>query len=383
MTQTLLRGRAVMARAAVCAGLMALLPAGQAQDKPVDAKAADKAAAARSSGKALKPALTVTTIAPQRADIAVTVQATGSIAAWQEAIVGAESGGLRLAEVRVNVGDAVQRGQVLATFVAESVEADLAQARAALAEAEATFSDARANAVRAREVEGSGALSQQQVAQLLTAEKTAEARLMAQRAQVAAQELRLKHATVLAPDEGSISARNATVGAVVPQGQELFRLIRGDRLEWRAEVTSAEIARIRPGQAVSVTAASGAVMSGRVRVIAPTVDAQTRNALVYVDLPANAYRSGAFKAGMFARGEFVTGSGAALTLPLQALSLRDGFSYVFTVGADNRVTQVKVQVGRRAGERVEVIGTLKGDERVVAAGAAFLGDGDLVRVIAK
>ena len=364
-----MRLRTIAAVAAAC-GLLGLAGAGSAQDK----------GGAKPPGK---PALTVTTITPQRLDMALNVQATGSLAAWQEAIIGAESGGLRVAEVRANVGDTVTRGQVLAVFAPETVEADLAQARAGLAEAEATLADARANAARAKEVETSGALSQQQVAQLLTAAKTAEARLLSMRAQVTAQELRLKHTTVHAPDEGSISARTVTLGAVLPQGQELFRLIRGDRLEWRAEVTSSEVARIRPGQAVTIVSATGATVTGRVRVIAPTVDPQTRNALVYVDVPAAAVRGGGFKAGMFARGEISIGSASALTLPLAAVSLRDGFSYVFVLGAGDRVSQVKVQIGRRSGERVEILGALTGNEKVVAGGAAFLADGDLVRVVAK
>ena len=345
---------------------LVLMPLGNAQYKPV-----------------AKPSLTVSLISPQKTHMPFVVQAAGSVAAWQEASIGAETGGLRVTEVRVNVGDSVTRGQILATFSAETVEADLAQARATLAEAEATVADARANGVRAREIQNNGSLSQQQIAQLLTAEKTAEARLLAARAQVTVQEIRLKHTSVTAPDEGSISTRGATVGAVVPQGQELFRLIRGDRLEWRAEVTSGEIARIRLGQTVTVISATGASAAGRVRIIAPTVDPQTRNALVYVDLPPSATRGGQFKAGMFARGEIATGGTTVLTLPLAAVSLRDGFSYAFVMGKDNRVTQVKVQLGRRAGDRVEILGTLTGGEQVVASGAAFLADGDLVRVVAK
>ena len=346
---------------------LVLMPLGNAQYKPV-----------------AKPSLTVSLISPQKTHMPFVVQAAGSVAAWQEASIGAETGGLRVTEVRVNVGDSVTRGQILATFSAETVEADLAQARATLAEAEATVADARANGVRAREIQNNGSLSQQQIAQLLTAEKTAEARVLSLRAQVTSQELRLKHTTVLAPDDGSISSRSATLGAVVPQGQELFRLIRGDRLEWRAEVTSTEVARIRPGQSVTVTSAAGTVANGRVRVIAPTVDPQTRSALVYVDLPAGASSGGGFKAGMFARGEVVTGRASALALPLAAISLRDGFSYVFVVaasGAEQRVSQIKVKLGRRSGDLVEVIGTLTGSERVVANGAAFLADGDLVRVV--
>jgi HlyD family secretion protein len=87
------------------------------------------------------------------------------------------------------------------------------------------------------------------------------------------------------------------------------------------------------------------------------------------------------KAGMFARGEFETGSSAALTLPQTAVLLRDGFSYVFRLGPDNKVTQTKVAVGRRVGERVEITGGLDANARVVATGGSFLADGDTVRVV--
>ena len=167
------------------------------------------------------------------------------------------------------------------------------------------------------------------------------------------------------------------MGAVLPAGQELFRLIRQGRLEWRAEVPATDLARIEPGMAVTVTAGGGAPIAGKVRVIAPTVDAQTRNGIVYVDLAA----SDAAKAGMFARGEFALGMRDALTLPQTAVLLRDGFSYVLEIGPDSKVIERKVTIGRRSGEQVEITGGLDAGARVVASGGAFLGDGDLVRVV--
>lgn len=325
-----------------------------------------------------KPALTVTVTSAQRATVATGVTANGNVAAWQEAIVGAEANGMRLAEVRVNVGDVVRKGQVLATFDSAMANADLAQSRAAVAEAEANLAEAAANAQRARELQPSGALSAQQVAQLLTAERTAQARLEAVKAAQQVQQLRLQQAQVLAPDSGVISARSATVGAVVPAGAELFKLIRQGRLEWRGEVAATELAQIKPGQKVTVAPPTGAPVTGTVRTVAPTVDAATRNALVYVDLPES---GGRLKAGMFARGEFATGSSTALTLPQSAVLLRDGFSYVFTVGADGRVAQRKVATGRRSGDRVEILQGLDDQARVVASGGGFLADGDTVRVV--
>ena len=326
---------------------------------------------------AAKPALTVSTTQGQSGSFPLRISASGSIAAWQEASVGTEANGLRLNDVKVNVGDVVKRGQVLATFAPDTVKADLAQIRASLAEAEATLTEATGNAQRARELDASGALSSQQINQYLTLERTAQARLDAQKALLQTQELRLRQTQVVAPDAGIISMRSATVGAVLPAGQELFRLIRQGRLEWRGEVASSDLGRINPGMTVNLSGPSGQSVVGKVRMVAPTVDTTTRNGLVYVDLPLG----NALRAGMFARGDFELGSSTALTLPQSAVVLRDGFSYVYTVAENNKVSQIKVQTGRRVGERVEITGGLNTNARVVASGAGFLGDGDTVRVV--
>jgi HlyD family secretion protein len=333
-----------------------------------------------------KPALTVSLTQPKNSMLAIKLAANGSVAAWQEASIGAEANGLRVAELHANVGDTVKRGQLLASFAAESVQADVALARAAVAEAQANAAEAAANADRARAVQGSGAISAQQVNQYLTQEQTGKARVASAQAQLDAQLLRLKNTKLVAPDNGVISARMATVGSVVGAGTEMFKLIRQSRLEWRGEVTSTEIGRITPGTAVLVTAPSGAQLKGRVRILAPTVDAASRNGLVYVDLPTtdkNADKTAAasFKPGMYARGEFDLGSSGALTVPLAAVVVRDGFSYVVRVGPDNRATQVKVQPGRMVGGQVEILSGIKPEDKLVASGGGFLSDGDLVRVV--
>lgn len=329
-----------------------------------------------------RPALTVTSARPAPASLPIELAANGNVAAWQEAVIGSETGGYRLNEVRVNVGDVVKKGQVLAVFSGDSVNADLAQARAALLETRANAAEASANAARARTLESSGALSAQQISQYMTAEQTANARIAASSATLAAQQLRLKYTQVVAPDSGIISARNATVGSVVGVGTELFRMIRQGRLEWRAEVVAADLARLRPGTRAVVTAASGEKLSGTVRMIAPTIDPQTRSALVYVDLPTSNAANAPFKAGMFASGQFTLGTSTALTVPQQAVVVRDGFSYVFRLNSDGRVSQLKVTTGRRLAERIEVTAGVTGSDLLVIDGAGFLNDGDLVRNVA-
>jgi HlyD family secretion protein len=355
----------VVAVLVVAAGAYALFSSPSGDSK------ADPAAAAP------KPALTVTAAQPEQTRLPVKLGANGNIVAWQETIIGSESNGLRLTQVLVNVGDTVRAGQVLARFSGDSVLADVAQARASLVEAQATAADAAANAARARTLQDSGALSTQQINQYNTSEQTARARVAAAQAVLDAQQVRGNNTQVLAPDNGVISARNATVGGVAGSGTELFRLIRGGRLEWRAEVTSDEVIRIRPGVTAQVTAASGAQVQGTVRMVAPTVDPLTRNALVYVDLARNP----GVKAGMFAQGEFDLGSTPALTLPQQALVLRDGFIYAMRIEAGNKVKQVKLETGRRLGDAVEITKGAQAGERYVASGAAFLADGDTVQVV--
>ena len=337
-------------------------------------------AQAGSKTAAPKPSLSVTVAQPESSELTMTLAANGSVAAWQEASVGSESNGLRLSEVRVNVGDVVKKGQVLATFSPETVNADVAQSRAALAEARATAADAAGNAARARTLEQTGALSQQQINQYRTTAETAKAKVEAAEAALAAQQVRKSNTQVLAPDDGVISARTATVGGVVSAGAELFKMIRQGRLEWRAEVTSAELGRIAVGTPVTVISASGAQVPGKVRAVAPTVDPQTRNALVYVDIP-NVLQNTGIKAGMFARGDFLLGRSSATTVPQASIVPRDGFNYLLLLQPDNRVSQLKIETGRRVGDRVEITTKLPADAKVVVQGAGFLNDGDLVRVV--
>lgn len=328
----------------------------------------------------VKPALTVTTTTPQQVEWPQVLPASGNITAWQEAVISAEISNLRLTDVLVNVGDWVKKGQALARISSDTVKAELAQSRASVAEAEAMLAEARANGDRARKFQETGFLSAQQINQYLTAEKTALARLNAAHARMQTDQLRLAQTQVRAPDAGVISARSVTVGSLAQPGQELFRLIRGGRLEWRAEVNSTNLGKLKPGVPATLTTPSGARIQGHVRMVAPTVDPQTLNGLVYVDLPVSRARD-EIRAGVFARGEFELDRAPAMTLPQSAVLLRDGFTYVFRLEKESKVAQIKVGVGRRLGDQIEITSGIEPGTRVVASGAGFLTDGDVVRVV--
>jgi RND family efflux transporter MFP subunit len=318
-----------------------------AEDKPVAVKAA--------------LAVTVTTPSAQAWNIGIT--ASGALNPWQEAIIASEISGLRITDVLVDVGEQVRKGQELAKLSQAAVKADVAQAQAKLDEA-------RANANRARSLKVSGALPAQQIDQYLTGETVAQAALDAQ-------QIRLSQTRIVAPDDGVISARTATLGAVLQTGTELFRMVRQNKIEWRAEVAGRDVATIKPGQKARLTLPTGENVTGEVRVVSPTLDASTRNATVYISLPSDSPA----KAGMFAEGEILTGSSNALSLPQTAVILRDGNTYAFEIGTENLVSQRLVKVGRRADGRVEVTDGLSASARVVATGGAFLNDGDTVQIV--
>lgn len=330
---------------------------------------------------AVRPALTVTATMLERADWPHAMPTSGSVVAWQESVIGAEIDGYRIVSVDAQIGDRVRKGQVLARIAADTVSSELAQARAALNEQEALAKEAAGNAMRAQQLKERGFYSSQMHAQYQTAENTAAARLEGARARLQAAEVRMAKTVVLAPDDGVLSSATAAVGSLTRNGQELFRLIRGGRLEWQAEVPANALPGIAPGATATVSTAAGAKVTGTIRRVSPGADTRTRNGLVYVDLAV----PDLLRPGMFLRGEIELGRAPALTLPRAAVVQREGFAYVYRIedgdGEIRRVVQTKVELGRRLGERIEIISGLAPATRVVAGSVGFLADGDAVRLV--
>jgi RND family efflux transporter MFP subunit len=328
-----------------------------------------------------KPALAVKLVTPSMQSMTSLLVANGSIVPWAEASVSVGAGGYRLIQVLGDMGETVKKGQLLASLSTGSARAELEVAKAIVDEAEANSAEAVAVAAKARENEKDSTLSSVQLVQIFSQEKAAMARVRAAKAKQVSAELLLKETDVVSPDDGVISVKTAMLGAVVPQGGELFRLIRQGRLEWRAELTGSELANIQPGMTVML---AGQVR-GVVRQVAPTIDPVSRIALAYVDISAEHAARAGLRPGAYVRGEFAIGKAVAqLSVQQSALLLRDGFSYVFVLGSNNKVTQVKVQTGARLQiggiDWIAVKQGLKMGDLVVASGGAFLADGDTVKV---
>jgi len=336
--------------------------------KPVKDKAAETPAP--------KTTMSVTAKQPEKLQWPVQLTASGMIAAWQEAIISAETGGLRITALHADVGVNVKRGQVLAELAQDSVQADLRRFEAALASARASLGQARANADRARQIKGSGALSEQQINDYLATEKTAQANVEVAEAQLAAQKVTLAHTYIVAVDDGIITARNALLGQVVSAGTELFRMQRQGKLEWQAEVDAKQLGMVKEGAKCSVTLPSGTVLPGTVRLASPTLSVSTSRANIFVRLADD--RS--TKAGMFASGTIEAGAQTVLAVPESALVLRDGHSYLFEIGDGNKVVRRAVTTGMHRDGLVAIADGLSAQARIATSGGAFLADGDAVSI---
>jgi HlyD family secretion protein len=349
----------------------ALALSGCNRNKPSGPPGANPAAANRPS----VASMTITTTQVKSEDIVRSVPATGSVFPWQEVIIGAEVGGYRVAEVLVDVGTKVNKGQPLIRLAGDMLRADLDSRRAALRSAEAALVNAAAALRRGEQVRNSGALSAADLDRLTADHIAAQARVETARVDVSTSELRSRYGTVTAPDSGVVTSRTVSVGQIAQAGQEMLRMLRQNRVEWRAEVPEAQLARIKVAQVATVTAVDGTVLTGRVRAVAPTIQANNRTGVVYVDIIGEGARP-----GMFARGQIEVGKGAALLLPVASVVMQDGYSYVFVLKDKNSVERRRVQQVGVYGDNMEVSEGVAAGDVIAVKGAGFLKDGDVVTV---
>ncbi|MQP65380.1 efflux RND transporter periplasmic adaptor subunit [Niveispirillum sp. SYP-B3756] len=335
----------------------------------------------KADGATAKPApvassLAVTVTPPQVLSWPMQLTANGAIAAWQEVIIGAEVGGLRIDSLKADVGDWVKRGDVLAQFDDATLLAEESRLVAALASAKATLEQATADAARATKVGQSGALSAQQLDQYRIAKLTAQANVASAEAQLQTARIKLRQSRIVAADDGFVSSRSALLGQVPSAGTELFRLVRQGHIEWRAELDSRQLAQAKPGLKAVLTLPDGQVVEGLVRLVSPTLNADTSRGIVYVRLP----KESPARAGMYASGQVELTPSNAVTVPDTAIVLRDGRSYLYLLRDDMKVRQQQVSLGRRRDGRVEITSPLDPQARIVTSGGAFLSDGMPVRM---
>ncbi|CDX52562.1 RND family efflux transporter MFP subunit (modular protein) [Mesorhizobium plurifarium] len=306
------------------------------------------------------------------------IGATGTIAAWQEATIGAEESGLRLTEVLVAESDHVKAGDVVARLDDSLLKAQLAEQKAAVAQAQATLDSALSAAARADKLLASNAISAETAEEKATAVKTGKAGVDQAEAAAARLQAQLGRTTIRAPFDGIVSSKPAVTGSIVQAGTELMKIVRDGRLEVGVLVPEKDLAAISAGQPANIVDASGRAFSGSVSRIAETVNSTTRLATVYVAVGDGS----GLKPGMFARVTIETAASRQLTVAETALVWHDGKPAVFVVDDQGKVSAHPVATGAHQNGRVAIESGLSEGDRVVVAGAGFLNDGNLVRVAA-
>lgn len=345
--------------ASVCAALM-LAACGGHDEKKVDAP---------------KAALTVTTAAATTTTIPQTIDVSGTVTPWEEVPVGAEAGGLVAEAVYVDEGSRVRQGQPLIKMNDDLIVAQVRQQEAQVASASAQLAQAQSALERSRELFERRYLSQASLDQTTAQQQTAAANLQAAQASLGEVRTRLAQTVVRAPVTGLITARSVVKGQIVPAGTELFRMTREGRLELDAQIPEAQLPLVRAGQTAEVSGEEGGPVTGRIRIVTPQVDPQTRLGLARIALPAGAR----FRPGMFASARIDAGAVGAVVVPQDAVVFREGKSGVYVVQSNNKVAFRPVATGSRVNGLVQVTGLTPG-ARVAVQGAGFLGEGDLVRV---
>jgi HlyD family secretion protein len=329
------------------------------------------------SGLSSDASLTVSTGTVQRVDFTRYISVNGTVNAWQEVVIAAEVGGYRVEEVLVDVGDYVQKGQELVRLSTALLQTDVAARVAALKQREAEQVNAQLAYERGKSIAAQNLLAASDLDRLESEAVAAAGRVEAARADLEAAEVRLRYARVTAPDAGLISSRTVSVGQIAQAGNELLRLLRQNRIEWRGEVPESELPSLRVGQNVIITSVDGREHHGSIRIVAPTVNTNTHNGLVYVDVASD----DALRPGMFARGRIEVSQDQALVVPLNAMVSSDGYHYVYVVNKDRTVRRQVIQTGVLQGDFIEVLSGLQSGDNIVTSGAGFLKDGDLVNVV--
>lgn len=325
---------------------------------------------------ASRQAATVSVIVPGRTTIAGQINATGTLAARRDEPVGSVGEGGVVADVRAEAGDWVRQGQVLAV-IDRSVQNQAQASQAAQVEvARADARIAQTNLDRARKLVAQGFISKADMDRLTATRDAAAARVRV--AQAALGQLRAQAARldIVAPSDGLVLERKVERGQVVgPASGTLFRIARKGELEVQARLSESDLAAIAVGVPAEVTpVGSPRTYTGSVWQIAPVIDPTTRQGVARIAL---AY-SPALRPGGFASVTIRAGAVVAPKLPESAILSDNAGSYVYIIGAGNKVARRPVKTGAVVADGIAVVEGLKGTERVVLRAGGFLQPGETV-----
>jgi RND family efflux transporter MFP subunit len=284
----------------------------------------------------------------------------GTVEAVNQATVSAQTSG-RVAEILYDVDDFVEAGAPIMRFTDTEQRAALDRARAALQEAEARATEADNDYRRVATMFENGTVAKARYEQAEANRNAANARLEAARAGVVNAEEQLEYTVVRAPYAGIVSQRHVAVGELVRPGAPLMSGLSLEHLRVTVDVPQSMLEPIREIGKANVYAGERAIAAESLTFF-PVADPASNTFRVRATLPAS---SATLYPGTFVKVGFVVGETERLLLPASSLVQRSELTAVYVVG-DEAVTLRQVRIGRRYGDRIEVLAGLAAGERVAA-----------------
>jgi RND family efflux transporter MFP subunit len=362
------------------------------------------ATASQDKAPATPPPRPVRVFAAAEERVARTVVATGTLAAEDQVVVGTKVPG-RLAEIAVDMGTRVRRGDVVARLDASDYRLRVEQADAALQQARVRLglppagTDERVNPEQtsivrqARAVLEEARLTRDRAARLVeqeliaraqfdTAEanlkvaegryhdaleevRTRQALLAQRRSELELARQQLADTAMVTPIDGAVAVKQASVGEYLAAGAPVATVVRLHPLRLRMNVPEREAAGVRVGQAVRLTLEGDPVAyQGRVVRLSPIVQEQNRTLSVEAEVPNE---RALLRPGAFARAEIVSeASQPVIRVPADTIVTFAGIEKVLVV-RQGTIAELRVQTGRRTGDTVEIVSGLRAGEEIVRA----------------
>ncbi len=316
----------------------------------------------------------VSVIAPGRAMIEGSINATGTLAARREMPVGSVGEGGQVTAVLVEPGQWVGQGQVLAVVDRRVQTQQQVSSAAQIQVSQADARLAQANLDRALKLVDRGFISKADVDRLTATRDAANARVRVAGAQLGELQARTARLNIVAPAAGLVLERKVEPGQVVSAGSGvLFRIAKGGEMEMKAQLGEADLATLASGVTAQVTPAGSAkTFSGQIWQIAPVIDPMTRQGIARIALPY----APELRPGGFASATIRAGSVIAPMLPESAILSDSKGSYVYIVGKDNKAERRAVTTGLVTEKGIAIAAGLNGNERVVMRAGGFLSPGE-------
>jgi membrane fusion protein (multidrug efflux system) len=331
----------------------------------------------------------VSVIAPRKGDPIRNLDLPGDVSAWYEAPIYAQVSGY-VKMWNKDYGATVHRGDVLATINTPRLDAQYQTSKAQVDVANAKLALAELTAKRWKNLEGTQAVSKQQVDVQAANARTEEAEAAAARHDMAQYAALEGFRSIVAPFDGIVTARSINVGDYVSPGggelsnkddaTELFSVADVHKLRIFVSVPQDYIDILKKGVTAEITVPQfpGKVFHADFLTDASALDKDSRTVTteLVMDNPGNQIWPGSYAEVHFS----VPSDTNTLSVPENSLIFQEQGEQVAVVDPSNHIVLKKVEVGRNLGEDVEILSGLAPEDRVVNNPSAGLLNGELARV---